>query len=73
MEYADSLAFESLKITAGIRIYPNTSLKKQAIKEGLIKYNDNLLSPKFYVSKDLKLCLQDMVNERLQDRSNWFQ
>jgi len=73
LEYADSLDLESMKITAGIRIYPYTSLKQQAIKEGLIESNDNLLSPKFYVSKDLKLCLQEMVNEWLQDRSNWFQ
>ncbi|UCF84542.1 MAG: radical SAM protein [Desulfobacteraceae bacterium] len=73
LEYADSLDLESMKITAGIRIYPSTLLKQQAIKEGLIESNDNLLSPKFYVSKDLKFCLQEMIDEWLRDRSNWFQ
>jgi radical SAM superfamily enzyme len=73
LEYADSLDLESMKATAGIRIYPNTLLAQQAIKEGLIKSNDNLLFPEFYVSKDLRFCLQEMVNEWTQDRSNWLQ
>jgi radical SAM superfamily enzyme YgiQ (UPF0313 family) len=73
LEYADSLDLESMKVTAGIRIYPNTLLAQQAIKEGLIKSNDNLLFPEFYVSKDLRFCLQEMVNEWTQDRSNWLQ
>ncbi|MDY7031656.1 MAG: radical SAM protein [Thermodesulfobacteriota bacterium] len=73
LEFADSLDLESMKVTAGIRIYPNTSLSQQARKEGLILSNDNLLLPTFYVSKDLRSCLQEMVSEWLQDRSNWFQ
>ena len=73
LEFADSLELESMKVTTGIRIYPNTPLYQQARKEGLITYNDNLLFPKFYVSKDLGPCLQEMVSEWLQDRSNWFQ
>jgi radical SAM superfamily enzyme YgiQ (UPF0313 family) len=72
LEYADSLELESMKITAGIRIYPKTSLARQAIKEGLISSDDSLLFPEFYVSKDLRFCLQEMVDEWVRGRSNWF-
>ena len=73
LEFADFLELESMKVTTGIRIYPNTALSQQARKEGLITSSDSLLFPKFYVSKDLGSCLQATVNEWLQGRSNWFQ
>jgi len=72
LEFADSLELESMKITAGIRIYPKTALARQAIKEGIIRSNDSLLFPSFYVSQDLRFCLHEMVDEWVQDRSNWF-
>ena len=34
LEFADSLDLEAMKITVGIRIYPQTSLAQTAIKEG---------------------------------------
>jgi len=37
----------------GMRIYPGTQLQKVAIEEGLISKDDNLLSQKFYISKDV--------------------
>jgi radical SAM superfamily enzyme YgiQ (UPF0313 family) len=72
LEYADSLELESMKVTAGIRIYPDTRLARQAIKEGLISSDDSLLLPRFYVSKDLRFYLQEMVDEWVRNRSNWY-
>jgi radical SAM superfamily enzyme YgiQ (UPF0313 family) len=72
LEYADSLELESMKVTAGIRIYPHTSLARLAAREGLIEFDDSLLLPAFYVSQDLKTSLQDLVAEWIQGRSSWF-
>lgn len=70
--YADSLGLESMKVTTGIRIYPHTSIAKQAIKEGIIKSNKNLFFPKFYISKNLRFWIQETVNEWKKDRPNWL-
>jgi len=37
----------------GMRIYPGTKLQEYAIKEGVIDKNDDLLEPKYYLSKDV--------------------
>jgi radical SAM superfamily enzyme YgiQ (UPF0313 family) len=39
----------------GMRIYPGTILQKYAIEEGLIQANDELLEPKYYISKDMDI------------------
>ncbi|MCB2208704.1 MAG: radical SAM protein [Bacteroidetes bacterium] len=40
-------------ITEGLRIYPDTGLEEIAIAEGIIKKNESLLKPHFYISKHL--------------------
>lgn len=40
-------------VTAGLRIYPQTSLEETARKEGLIRDRRELLQPRFYFSRDL--------------------
>jgi radical SAM superfamily enzyme YgiQ (UPF0313 family) len=71
LEFADSLALEAMKITIGIRIYPNTSLQQTAIKEGLITASDNLLIPKFYIVKGLVGWLQETVKTWMETRPHW--
>jgi radical SAM superfamily enzyme YgiQ (UPF0313 family) len=73
LEYANSLSLELMKVTTGIRIYPHTLLAYEAVKEGLIKKNENLLFPMFYISKGLGQWLSETVNRWLSDRPNWFQ
>jgi radical SAM superfamily enzyme YgiQ (UPF0313 family) len=51
---ADSLNLEALKITVGLRIYPQTPLAKTALAEGVIKAEDDLLFPRFYVRPELR-------------------
>jgi len=69
--YADSLGLEAMKITIGIRIYPNTPLAQTAIKEGLIKADDNLLFPKFYITRGLESWLRKTVKAWMNTRPNW--
>ncbi len=61
LEYAASLHLDELKITAGLRIYPETPLARRAVAEGLIKPDDNLLLPRFYLTPSL----QDWLPERV--------
>jgi radical SAM superfamily enzyme YgiQ (UPF0313 family) len=71
LEFADSLDLEAMKITIGIRIYPHTALVQTAIKEGLIKADDNLLIPKFYMVKGLESWLRETVKAWMETRPHW--
>jgi hypothetical protein len=72
LEFADSLNLEALKITIGIRIYPYTPLAKIARKEGLIKDDDNLLFPRYYIARDLERWLPKTVNMWRESRPHWI-
>ncbi|MCB2195783.1 MAG: radical SAM protein [Bacteroidetes bacterium] len=53
----------------GMRIYPGTKLQEYAIQEGFIDANDNLLEPKYYLSKDVNY---DTLKERAyKTRKRW--
>lgn len=48
----------------GMRIYPGTALQEIAIKEGVISGNDDLLIPKYYISKNVDLAkLKEMAKK----------
>jgi radical SAM superfamily enzyme YgiQ (UPF0313 family) len=70
--YADSLGLEAMKITIGIRIYPHTPLAQTAINEGLIKADDTLLFPKFYITTGLESWLRKTVKAWMESRPNWL-
>ena len=59
LAFADSLQLESLKVTVGIRIYPETALQATAVAEGLIAPDDDLLQPTFYIAPQLKAWLPE--------------
>ena len=61
LSFAESLHLEALKITVGIRIYPQTPLAKTALADGLIRAGEDLLVPKFY----LPPILNDWLPERI--------
>ena len=71
LEFADSLDLEAMKITIGIRIYPNTLLAQTALEEGMIKTDDNLLMPKFFIAKGLESWLRETVNHWMKTRPHW--
>ncbi len=72
LAFADSLHPDALKITAGIRIYPDTSLAAIARKEGMIKDRDTLLAPVFYIRNELKDWLMASIPAWIKNRPGYF-
>jgi radical SAM superfamily enzyme YgiQ (UPF0313 family) len=63
LAFADSLKLDGLKLTAGIRIYPDTQLAEAALNEGVITSESNLLYPHFYLSRGLEGWLPERLKE----------
>ncbi len=61
LAFADSLDLDLLKVTTGIRIYPNTSLAKTAVDDGIISAHDDLLLPRFYIVRGLESWLEETL------------
>jgi radical SAM superfamily enzyme YgiQ (UPF0313 family) len=70
--FADSLKLDTLKITAGVRIYPHTVLAKKAVEEGMIASHDELLFPKFYLARDLENWLPGTLKNWAMTRPHWM-
>ena len=71
LAFADSLPFDFLKITTGIRIYPGTDLAHKAVSEGVIAADDDLLYPCFYLAKGLNGWIQEEVARWTASRPHW--
>jgi radical SAM superfamily enzyme YgiQ (UPF0313 family) len=69
--FANSLKLDTLKITAGVRIYPHTSLAKKAIDDGVISSHDDLLLPRFYLAKGLENWLPETLRNWATTRPHW--
>ena len=61
--FADSLNLDALKVTVGLRIYPETPLAATALAEGVIRPDDDLLWPRFYLAPGLRDWLPERVAE----------
>jgi radical SAM superfamily enzyme YgiQ (UPF0313 family) len=61
LSFADSLHLEALKITVGLRIYPQTPLARTALGERVIGPHENLLLPRFYLTPELRDWLPERV------------
>ena len=70
--FAESLELNMMKLTLGIRIYPNTPLAKTALEDGIITSDQNLLFPAFYMVPELEYWLRETVKKRLDGRPNWI-
>jgi radical SAM superfamily enzyme YgiQ (UPF0313 family) len=66
LAFAESLHLDALKVTVGIRIYPNTALAARAVTEGIVDRNDDLLFPRFYLAP----ALRDWLPERVASYSS---
>jgi len=65
LAFAESLHLDFLKISTGIRIYPNTALAARAVSEKIIGRDDNLLFPRFYCVPQLR----EWLPQRLADNN----
>jgi radical SAM superfamily enzyme YgiQ (UPF0313 family) len=72
LAFADSINLDLLRVTVGIRIYPDTALAKTAIDERVVSREDNLLFPRFYIVNHLKDWLRETVNVWMADRPHWI-
>ena len=61
LAFADSLNLDALKVTVGVRIYPETPLAATALAEGMVRPDDDLLWPRFYLAPRLR----DWLPERI--------
>jgi radical SAM superfamily enzyme YgiQ (UPF0313 family) len=59
--FVDSLELDSLSVTTGVRIYPETELAAVAAAQGIISPEDDLLQPTFYLVPNLKDWLPERV------------
>ncbi len=71
IDFADSLDLELVKLTAGIRIYPHTPLARQAIEDGLVPADSDLLQPSFYLKPQLDGWLQERVAKVIEQQPGW--
>jgi radical SAM superfamily enzyme YgiQ (UPF0313 family) len=72
LEFADSLVLEMVKVTIGLRIYPNTELAFHARRTGQISPDDNLLFPQFYIENEMEAWIRQTVSAWMKDRPNWI-
>ena len=72
LRFADALPLDALKITIGIRIYPQTELARTAVAEGLIAPDDDLLLPRFYMVPGLEAWLRETVAKWMETRPHWM-
>jgi radical SAM superfamily enzyme YgiQ (UPF0313 family) len=63
LAFADSLKLDVLRLTAGIRIYPDTQLAEIAVNQGVISSETDLLYPHFYLSQGLEGWLTDSLKD----------
>lgn len=63
LAFAESLSLDALKLSTGIRIYPDTALAEIAEKEGIISPRHNLLYPTFYLAEGLEGWLPETLDK----------
>ena len=61
LAFVDSLRLDAVKVTVGIRIYPYTALAQTALREGIISPGDDLLFPRFYLTRGIEDWLHETV------------
>ncbi len=73
LAFADSLDFDALKVSVGIRIYPGTALAEEALKDGIIAPGDTLLEPRFYITPGLdEEWIRQTVAQYAATHPNWI-
>jgi len=69
--FAESLHIEMVKLTAGIRIYPDTPLAEIALKKRMITPETDLLYPTFYMEPGLDPWLEETVADLVVRKAGW--
>jgi radical SAM superfamily enzyme YgiQ (UPF0313 family) len=72
LDFAESLQLEAMRVSIGVRIYPETDVGRIAVEEGLISSEQDLLQPRFYLAKGLEDWLYEAVARRSANNPNWI-
>jgi radical SAM superfamily enzyme YgiQ (UPF0313 family) len=72
LKFVDSLELDMVKVTVGVRIYPDTEIARHAKQIGALSADDKLLSPRFYIEDGMEAWLRKVVREWMRDRVNWI-
>jgi radical SAM superfamily enzyme YgiQ (UPF0313 family) len=70
-EFADALDIDALKISIGIRIYPDSDLARRAKEKGLISSENDLLMPCFYLNPALESRVLETVEMQISSHPTW--
>ncbi|ACL01941.1 Radical SAM domain protein [Desulfatibacillum aliphaticivorans] len=70
--FLESLKLDAMRITQGVRIYPKTAVYEQAVAKGIIKRDQNILQPAFYVEPGLEEWLKNAVAEFQASHPDWM-
>lgn len=65
-------ASQLVSFRTGVRIFKGTELERQAREEGVLQEDHDMLSPTFYLSKDLDENFVDWLDKHAEGRENWF-
>jgi len=71
LSFIDSLPLDGVKLTLGIRIYPNTPLAQKAVEEGRFSAQSSLLLPQFYMAEGLYPWLHEIIQTLASERPHW--
>jgi radical SAM superfamily enzyme YgiQ (UPF0313 family) len=72
VDFADRLDLDMIRLSVGIRIYPNTVIERLSRSEGLVSADDSLLHPRFYLREELASRLPETAAALVAARSNWI-
>jgi radical SAM superfamily enzyme YgiQ (UPF0313 family) len=61
-----------VNLTVGVRIYPGLPLHRQALAEGMVAPQDNLLWPRFYLASDIRGWIWEYLKEVTGRHPNWI-
>ncbi len=73
LDFLDSLAHDDpVFLAMGIRVFKGTPMEETARREGFIQPGHNMLTPTYYLSRDLDESLLDRLEEYCATRPRWF-
>jgi radical SAM superfamily enzyme YgiQ (UPF0313 family) len=72
LAFVDALELEGVRVTAGIRIYPQTAVAREAARQGLIDPSDDLLRPRFYLVPGLEKRIDELLAAWRSAHPEWI-
>lgn len=72
LDFAQSLQLDAMKVSIGIRIYPDTDIARLAEREGRISSEQDLLLPNFYIANGLQHWLDETVSAYISGKPGWI-